>query len=158
MTTAVTLPRGPHQPEPTAVNGIRSSGIDVRSGLHTNIWLSGNFDLSGSDATDVGVFCSDWKCRIQKVYAFNDEEIADAQEAVVELGIVGDANEFGTWDIDTDTSGAIAANTVTDVTTYLTETEAVLEKGEILLVSVTAHAAGGTGNVRFAVVYTVDDN
>jgi hypothetical protein len=104
------------------------------------------------------MFCSDWKCRIQKVYVFNDEEIADAQEAVVQLGIVGDADEFGTWDIETDTSGAIAANTVTDVTSFLTENEAVLEKGEILLLSVTAHAAGGTGNVRFSVVYSVDDN
>ena len=146
---------------PNGQGGIDAPQINPQSGLHRNVWVTPTaLDLSGSNTTVYGPVFPNNKVELQKVHVTVGQEIVTGQEAVLELGIVGDVNEFGTLDFETDAPWADgqAAGDITDASSFLLENESTLEAGEQLILTLTGDGDGGNGTVAVAVEYVILDD
>lgn len=141
-------------------DGIDAPQINPRSGLHRNQATFGLFDLSGSNSTQYGICFQDNDVVLQKVTVTAVEAVVTGQEAVIQLGILGDADEFGELDFQTDSpvdDGMDASETV-DASSFLLENEALLQAGEVLTCSLTGDGDGGGGTVLVHVEYVILDD
>ena len=150
---------------PNGQGGIDAPQINPESGLHRNVWVpngGGLIDLSSAGGPWLGPIFPNNKVKLQKVQVTVGEAINTNQEAILQLGIVGDADEFGTLDFETDAPWADgqAADDITDASSFLLENEDVLEAGEQLMLTLTADTAGGghAGTVAVAVEYVILDD
>lgn len=145
---------------PDGHKGLDAQHINPASGLHKRVWTSSALDLSGSAAVEYGPMFPNNRCIIQLVNVIATEAVVTGQEAIIQLGIRGDADEFGTLDYETDATVADGQSLgeTFDATSFLTENENALEAGEMMMLSLTGDSDGGTGEVVVHVEYIVLDD
>lgn len=146
---------------PEGWRGEDATNINPYSGLHRNVWVTPTaLDLSGSNTVVYGPYFANNRVKLLKVFVTTVETLQTGQEAILQLGVVGDVDEFGTLDYQTDSpwDDGETANTTTEATSFLLENDTYLEAGEQLTLTLTGDSDGGTGTAVVSVEYIILDD